>query len=215
MITPLSIEYPVNLLNTPDPPALLYVKGETLKRDQKAVAIVGSREATKYGLEIAKRFSYELAKNGITIISGLARGIDTEAHKAALSAGGRTIAVLGSGLDVIYPPENKSLAEKIVKKGALLSEFSNDAKPLRHHFLERNKVIAGLSLAVIIIEGRRRSGTLSTARHAAEIGREVFAVPGPIDSPLSDAPLYLIEQGARIAKSPKDVLEYIINGIKY
>lgn len=209
MITPLSEKYPKNLLNTLDPPRLLYIRGNFLKKDQKAVAIVGSRTASKYGLETAKRFSYELAKNGVTIVSGLARGIDTVAHLAALKAGGRTIAVLGSGLNIIYPPENKKLAEQITKNGALVSEFPENTQPLRHHFLERNKVIAGLSLAVIIIEGRRRSGTLSTARHAAELGREVFAIPGNIDSPLSEAPNYLIEQGARIAKSSEDVWEYL------
>lgn len=214
MLTPLSKEYPENLRNTPEPPRLLYIDGKLSSKDQKAVAIVGSREASPYGLEIARKFAYELAKNNVTIVSGLARGIDTEAHIAALKAGGRTIAVLGSGLNIIYPPENKKLSKEIIKRGALVSEFSENTQPLRHHFLQRNKVIAGLSLAVIIIEGRRRSGTLSTARHAAELGREVFAVPGNIDSPLSEAPLYLIEQGARVAKSPEDVLEYV-NTVEY
>jgi DNA processing protein len=209
IITPLQKNYPENLRNSIDPPDAVYVKGKITKKDNIAVAIVGSRLASAYGKEVAKRFSKELSKRGITIVSGLARGIDTISHKAALEAGGRTIAVLGSGLDVIYPPENKSLAEEISKHGALITEFPEGTKPLKHHFLQRNRVIAGLSLAVVIIEGKRRSGTLSTARHAAEMGREVFAVPGPVNSPLSEAPHYLIEQGARVAKSPEDILEYL------
>ena len=213
MLTPLHKNYPKNLRNILDPPPLLYISGKIIKRDSFAVAIVGSRMATKYGLETARDFSYGLAKAGVTIISGLARGIDTEAHKAALNAEGRTIAVLGSGLNIIYPPENKTLAEKIIKHGALVSEFPEDSLPLPKNFLQRNRIIAGLSLAVIVVEGRRRSGTLSTARYAAEMGREVFAVPGPVNSRLSEAPLYLIEQGARVAKSPEDVLEYL-NAVK-
>lgn len=209
MLTPLQKNYPENLRNSIDPPEAIYVDGKILKRDKKAIAIVGSRLATSYGKDMAKKFSYELAKEKITIISGLARGIDTLVHQAALAAKGRTIAVLGSGHDNIYPPENKALASLITKNGAVVSEFPPGTKPLRHHFLQRNRIIAGLSLAVLIVEGRKRSGTLSTARHAGELGREVFAVPGPINSPLSEAPNYLIDQGARVAKSPKDILEYL------
>lgn len=210
MITPLSPEYPENLRNTLEPPRGLYINGKLKKRDSHAVAIVGSRTASKYGIETAREFSYQLAKAGVTIISGLARGIDTEAHKAALAAGGRTIAVLGSGLDMIYPPENEELSRLIVKNGALVTEFAKGTKPLRHHFLQRNKLIAGLSLAVLIVEGRRRSGTLSTARHAAELGREVFAVPGNINSPLSEAPNWLIGQGAQIALSPLQIADFML-----
>jgi DNA processing protein len=207
--TPFENEYPGNLRASLTPPEAVYINGKIKKKDSRAVAIVGTRLASKYGMETAKRFSEELAKNDVTIVSGLARGIDTVAHEAALAVGGRTIAVLGSGLDFIYPPENKSLSKKIARSGALITEFPPSTAPLPQNFLRRNRIIAGLSLAIIVIEGRRRSGTLSTARHAAEIGREVFAVPGQIDSPLSEAPLYLIEQGARVAKSPKDILEYL------
>lgn len=210
MLTPLDKNYPANLRDISDPPPAIYVKGKLIKKDILAVAIVGSRVATKYGLETARRFSTELAKKGITIVSGLARGIDTEVHRAALAVGGRTIAVLGSGLDIVYPPENEELAKQIMKSGALVSEFPEGVKPLPQNFLQRNRIIAGISLAVVIVEGRKRSGTLSTARHAVDMNREVFAVPGPVNSPLSEAPLYLIEQGAQVAKGPEDILAYLI-----
>lgn len=187
----------------------IFVRGKILKRDKKAVAIIGTRTPTKYGREIAYKFAYELAKKGVTIVSGLARGIDTIAHNAALEAGGRTIAVLGSGLDVIYPPENTGLAEKIIKSGALVSQFPNGTKPYGKNFLQRNEIIAKLSFAVVVVEGSRRSGTISTVNHAANLGVEVFAIPGPVNSPMSEAPLYLIEQGARIARKPEDILEYL------
>ena len=164
---------------------------------------------TNYGQTMARKFSHTLAKKGITIVSGLAYGIDTVAHRAALSVSGRTIAVLGCGLDMVYPKENQGLAKKIEKDGALVSEFPPGTKPLPKNFLVRNRIISGLSLAVVVIEGERRSGTLSTAAHAANQGREVFAVPGRVDSALSGAPLFLIEQGATIARGPEDVLEYL------
>lgn len=203
--------YPENLLALPENerPKLLYVSGEIKKRDRKAVAVIGSRKMTTYGRKVAAIFARELARKGITIVSGLARGIDTVAHKAALSAGGRTIAVLGCGLDIIYPPENKFLAEKIRKNGVLISEFSPGTKPFAKNFLTRNRIISGLFLAVLVVEGARRSGTLSTAAWAANQGREVFAIPGPINSPLSQVPLFLIENGAQIARKPKDILDAI------
>ncbi len=175
----------------------------------KKVAIVGTRTPTKYGVTVAYQFSFELAKKGVTIVSGLARGIDTIAHKAALDAGGRTIAVLGSGIDIIYPPENKELAKKIEQNGKVISPFPKGAMPLPKNFLIRNELIARLSQAVLVVEGKIKSGTLSTANHAANLGIEVFAIPGPVNSPMSQAPLYLIENGARIAKSPKDILDYL------
>ncbi len=181
----------------------MYTKGIFLPQDQNAVAIVGSRKPTKQGLEIAYKFAYEIAKADITIISGLARGIDSAAHKAALDAAGRTIAVLGSGLDIIYPPENKKLAEEIMKSGVLVSEFPQGTKPFAKNFLARNRVIAKLSKAVLVIEGKRRSGTLSTAGWAADEGKEVFAVPG---SEITD---YLIENGSSIAYTPQDIIGYI------
>lgn len=205
------MHYPKNLSTISDLPKKIYVEGQIWPEDSNAVAIVGSRITSKYGREVAYKFSYALAKKGITIISGLARGIDTIAHTAALDAKGRTIAVLANGIDIIYPPENANLAKKIIKSGALITEFRAGTKPLPKNFLARNRIISGLSLAVLVIEGKSRSGTLSTATHAANQGREVFAVPGPITSPLSALPNYLIESGAQIAKSPKDILEYINN----
>ncbi len=183
-------------------------------KDKKSIAIVGSREPTRYGREMAYKFSYELAKNGITIVSGLARGIDTIAHLAALDAGGRTIAVLGSGPDIIYPPENENLAKEIAKNGQVISPFPKGTKPLGKNFLIRNALIVKLSQAVLIVEGKERSGTLSTATHAANQNKEVFAIPGPINSPQSYLPNYLIDNGARIARSSEDILEYInsLNG---
>ncbi len=205
-------KYPENLLSLPanERPQLLYMSGSMRKADKKAVAIIGTRRMTDYGKRMAAKFARELAKNKVTIVSGLARGIDTIAHKAALSAGGRTIAVLGCGLDIVYPPENKSLAERIKNSGVIISEFPLGTKPLGKNFLTRNRIISGLSLAVLVVEGARRSGTLSTASWAANQGRDVFAIPGPIDSPLSAAPLYLIENGAQIAQKPKDILDSIV-----
>ncbi len=187
----------------------IYTKGKLLKRDGLAVAIVGTRTPTRYGRETAYKFAFELAKHKVTIVSGLARGIDSVAHNAALEAGGRTIAVLGSGLDIIYPPENAGLAERIAKQGAIVTQFPLGTKPLGKNFLARNQLIAKLSKAILVVEGRGRSGTISTANHAANLGVEVFAVPGPINSPMSEAPNYLIGEGARIAKSPEDILEYL------
>ena len=206
--------YPVSLKEVENPPPEVFIKGKIIPKDVLAVSIVGSRIASEYGKATARKFATELSKAGVTIISGLARGIDTEAHLAALAAGGRTIAVMAGGLDKIYPPENKKLAQKIAKNGALISEFPPVTQPIPKNFLQRNRIIAGLSIAVVVIEGKRRSGTLSTAKFAGEMGREVFAVPGPVNSPLSEAPIYLIEQGASVAKSPEDVLEYI-NELKY
>lgn len=181
----------------------LYVLGKVLKSDVKAIAVVGTRQMTPRGKRLTRQFVKELVKAGYTIVSGLARGIDTVAHKTALEVGGRTIAVLGSGLDVIYPPENKKLAEEIIKKGALISAFGKGTRPDGKNFLARNRIVAELSRAVLVIEGARRSGTLSTASWAANAGVEVFAVPG------SEATDWLIEQGALLAKSPKEVIEYL------
>ena len=181
------------------------ILGEVLEMDKKAVAIVGSRFATTKGLKTAYDFAYYLAANGITIVSGLAYGIDTIAHKAALDANGRTIAVLGSGVDVIYPPENKELAQKIIKSGAVVSNFPNGTKPIGKNFLERNRLIASLSKAVLVVEGKARSGTLSTAAAAGSLGIEVFAIAG------SEATDWLIAEGVTAVASPKDVLEYINN----
>lgn len=181
----------------------LFVLGKLLPSDKKAVAVVGSRKMTQRGMMLTKKYVKELVKNKITIVSGLARGIDTVAHKTALENGGRTIAVLGSGLDIIYPPENSKLAENITKSGCLISGFPYGTKPEGKNFLARNRLIVKLSQAVLIIEGNARSGTLSTASHAGNEGVEVFAIAG------SEATDWLIENGATVAKDPKDIIEYL------
>jgi len=200
---------PIWLSKISDSPKKLFTKGEILPGDEFSVAIVGSRTPTKYGEEVARFFASYLAQKKVTIVSGLARGIDSIAHDEALKNGGRTIAVLGSGLDVIYPSENKALFNKIVKNGAVVSEFKNGTQPLAKNFLQRNRIISGLSLAVLIIEGARRSGTLSISSKAAEQGKEVFATPGPIFSDMSYLPHFLIANGARIAIHPEDVYSFL------
>ncbi len=200
-------EYPKNLLETDSCPLVLYVLGKLSDEDENSVAIVGSRKMTSYGKEVAEMFSSELARVGITIVSGLARGIDTVAHKSTIEVGGRTIAVLGCGLDLIYPPENRGLALEISKSGAVISEFPLGYPALRPNFAFRNRIISGLSKAVVVVEGERKSGTLLTASHAAEQGRTVFAIPGQITSPMSQASSFLIKNGAKVAFSPSDVLE--------
>lgn len=192
--------YPENLRQVSGCPKRLYIAGEVGEKDKKAVAIIGSRKMTDYGKKIAWEFSFALAKNGITIVSGLARGVDTIAHKAALFAEGRTVAVLGSGIDVIYPPENWLLAKAIADSGAIVTEFELGTPPYAKNFLSRNRIISGLSLATLVIEGAARSGTLSTVSHTANEGKEVFAVPG------SEATDWLIEQGANSVKSPEELI---------
>jgi len=199
--------YPQNLKDLAGAPYVLYIRGHLLSSDSNAVSIVGSRKATSYGKEVAEGFSGELARFGVTIISGLARGIDTVSHKAALSAGGRTIAVLGCGLDSVYPPENYKLAQEITQHGALISEYPLGYPALPNNFANRNRIISGLSKAVLVIEGAQKSGTLLTASHASEQGKAVFAVPGQITSPNSFAPLYLIKNGAGLVTSTKDILD--------
>lgn len=200
-------KYPVNLKDLDDSPCVLYLKGNLKIRDCKAISIVGSRKMTLYGKKVTEDFSGELARKGITIVSGLARGVDTQAHLSALKAGGRTIAVLACGLDRVYPPENLRLAKKIEENGALISEYPIGFPPLKYHFVERNRIISGLGKVVLVVEGEKKSGTLLTASHAANQGKSVFAIPGPITSPLSAAPHFLIQNGARIAFSPEDILE--------
>ena len=185
----------------------LYIKGNYLESDKNAVAIVGSRITSRRGEKLAYKFAFELAKNNITIISGLALGIDTVAHNACLAAGGRTVAVLAHGLDRIYPAANVGLADEIIKSGCLITKFKEGTTPFAKNFLARNQLIAGLSKAVLVIEGEKRSGSISTANHAANLGIEVFAVPG---SPATD---WLIENGANIANSPQDILEYLKNSM--
>ena len=199
-------EYPAALREIPDAPETLHVRGRLLDADALAVAIVGSRRATPYGLDVAELLAADLAARGVTIVSGLARGIDAAAHRGALRVGGRTIAVLGSGADVIYPPEHRRFAAEISERGAVVSQFVPGTPPLPHHFPARNRVIAALSLAVVVVEAAERSGSLITARLAAELGREVLAVPGRITTPESRGANRLIQDGAALAMSWEDVV---------
>jgi len=199
--------YPSPLRHIHSPPPVLYVKGELRPEDEWAVAVVGTRRATVYGREATRALVGDLARNGVTIISGLARGIDAQAHQAALQAGGRTIAVCGSGVDIIYPPEHKKLAQAIVENGALVSEYALGTPPEGSNFPPRNRIISGLSLGVIIVEAGVTSGALITADYAAEQGREVFAVPGNIFQRGSQGTNKLIQQGAKLVLSVEDVLE--------
>ncbi len=182
----------------------LYIKGKVLKSDIKAIAVVGSRNASFRGEALTKKFVKEFVKQGYTIVSGLARGIDTIAHKPALKRGGRTIAVLGSGLDIIYPFENKVLAQEIIKHGALVSPYPLGTKPFPKNFLARNRIIVELSRAVLVVEGKRRSGTLSTASWAANAGIDVFAIPG------SEATDFLIGEGAISVTKPGEILDMMV-----
>ena len=200
-------EYPTNLKNIPGLPIVIYVKGEIIPKDNLAIGIVGSRLASFYGLSAAEKFASELAQAGFTIVSGLARGIDTAAHRGALKVKGRTIAVIGSGFDNIYPSENKKLSDEISNSGAVISEFPIHEKPLRENFPRRNRLISGLSLGLLVAEAARNSGALITADFALEQGREVFALPGKIDSPYSAGTNGLIKQGAKLVTGLEDILE--------
>ncbi len=200
-----SPRYPDRLRRIYDPPPLIYVRGD-LRSAEPAVAVVGSRRATATGRIVTERLAAGLAASGVTVVSGLARGIDAVAHRAALDAGGRTIAVLGCGLDVIYPPEHSGLMEAITQQGCIITEFPLGTPPLRHHFPQRNRIIAGLTLGVVVVEGDERSGALSTAGYALDEGREVMAVPGSVLNPLSRAPNGLLRQGATLVESAEDVL---------
>jgi DNA processing protein len=207
VLTESDCDYPRNLREIPDPPAVLFVRGQLLPRDALAVAIVGSRHGTQYGRVQAERLAASLARAGLTIVSGLARGIDGVAHRAALDAGGRTLAVLGSGLLNIYPSEHCDLAADVAGSGAVLSEFPLGAAPLAGAFPQRNRIISGLSLGVIVVEAADRSGALVTARHAVEQSREVFALPGRVDSRMSRGCHRLIRDGAALVETADDVLE--------
>ena len=200
--------YPAKLMNIYDRPPFLYVRGN-LNNDDINIAVVGSRLASTYGKYTTERISRELALKGLTIVSGMARGIDSVAHRGALTAHGRTIAVLGSGLDVIYPPENKKLFTDIIQNGAVISEFPPGTPPLSTNFPTRNRIISGMSYGVVIVEAGEKSGSLITARLALEQGREVFAVPGSIDSAGSRGTNKLIKQGAKLIENIDDILEEI------
>jgi DNA processing protein len=200
--------YPEPLRQIWDPPLVLYVWGELLPRDRVAIGVVGSRRSTHYGNQAAKKLSFQLAHAGVTVLSGLARGIDTAAHEGAVAAKGRTVAVLGSGLAKLYPPENRALAEKIVSgHGAVVSEFPLDLPPDKQTFPMRNRIVSGWSSGILVVEAPAWSGAIITANMAGEQGRSVFAVPGPIDRPTSAGCNKLIQQGARLVMDAQDILE--------
>ena len=201
--------YPERLRAIPDPPPVLYVRGSPEAAGRAAVGVVGSRAPSEYGREMTRLLCGGLASAGIAVVSGLARGIDGEAHETALSRGGGTVAVLGSGVDVLYPPEHGDLCRRIQERGAVLSEHPLGTRPLPHHFPARNRIISGLSLGVVVVEATERSGSLITARWALEQGREVFAVPGPAGASRSRGPHRLIREGAKLVENLADIIEEI------
>lgn len=207
LITPVDAEYPKRLLEIYDPPLALYVQGALQSRDEHGVAIVGSRRTSHYGLETAERLGSQLAQSGITVISGLARGIDTAAHKGALKGKGRTVAVLGGALDCMFPPENSGLAAQIALQGAVLSEYPMGRQPDKTTFPVRNRIVSGLSKGVTVVEADVASGAMITAHQALDQGRTVFAVPGRIDSFGARGPHKLIKNGAKLVESVEDILE--------
>jgi DNA processing protein len=202
-----SPDYPPLLRETPDPPPLLFVHGQLTRRDEMAVAVVGTRKCTPYGTLVARKLSRELAQRGFTIVSGLALGVDAEAHEGALEAGGRTIGVMASGPNITYPSSHKDLRERISHSGAAITEYAFGTEPLRERFPSRNRIIAGLSLGTLVVEAPARSGALITANLAGEYGREVLAIPGSIESPVSHGCHELIKNGARLVEVVEDVIE--------
>lgn len=200
-------EYPRLLKETSDFPAIIYIRGALASRDECSVAVVGTRRSTAYGRQVTEEIVAGLSHNNVTIISGLAKGIDTIAHRAAMDAGGRTIAVFANGLDIVYPSENMNLAREIVEHGALISEYPLGTKPKADNFPRRNRILSGLSLGVLVIESGEMGGALITANLALEQNREVFAVPGSIYSSMSKGPNKLIQDGAKLVRNYTDVLE--------
>jgi DNA processing protein len=200
-------EYPQTLLQIYDPPVLLYVRGDPQVLNLPSLSIVGTRRPTLYGTQMAQRLGRELAARGVVIISGMARGIDAIGHQGAMEAHGRAVGVLGTGIDVCYPKENKKLYEKVLERGAILSEFPLRTHPAPENFPVRNRIVAGMPLGVVVVEGAQYSGSLITARLAMEFGREVFGVPGNVTQPVSFAPNQLIKQGAKLVTCAEDVIE--------
>ncbi|GIL12131.1 MAG: DNA processing protein DprA [Chloroflexota bacterium] len=200
-------DYPALLKKIPDAPTVLYVRGQLVPADDHALSIVGTRRATSYGRDAAYHFAKQLAAQGITIISGLAHGVDSAAHRGALDGGGRTLAVLGCGIDRIYPADNQKLADDILRHGAIISEFPVGTPPDGRNFPRRNRIISGLALGVLVVEAPEKSGALITTTTAAEQGREVFAVPGNIFNPMSGGTNRLIQDGAKLVMAVEDILE--------
>lgn len=209
VMTILDENYPKLLKEIYDPPSVIYVKGQILPQDEKALAIVGTRVPSSYGQQATSHLAGQISQAGLTIVSGLARGIDTLAHLAALQNNRRTIAVIGSGIDQasIYPPSNRKLAEQIAQNGAVISEYPLTSPALKHHFPARNRIISGLALGTLVVEAKEKSGTSLTVQHALEQNREVFALPGPIYSPNSAGPNNLIKMGAKLVTKTEDILE--------
>ena len=200
-------EYPQTLLQIYDPPVMLYVRGEPQILNLPSISIVGTRKPTLYGSQLAERLGRDLAARGLVIVSGMARGIDAIGHQGAMAANGRAIGILGTGIDVCYPKENKKLYEKVLERGAIISEFPIGTHPAPENFPVRNRIVAGIPLGVIVVEGAQYSGSLITARLAMEFGREVFGVPGNVTQPVSFAPNQLIKQGAKLVTCAEDVIE--------
>jgi DNA processing protein len=209
-LLPRDPRYPALLAAIPSPPAV-WVRGTLARDDALAIAVVGTRRATAYGLAAAERLAFDLAARGVTIVSGLARGVDTAAHRGALAAGGRTVAVLGSGVDVAYPPENRALLEDVIGRGAVVSQFAPGTPPLPGNFPARNRLIAGLALGVVVVEAPEHSGALITAALAGDLGREVFAVPGPVTAATSRGAHGLILDGAKLVRDWRDVVQELPN----
>ena len=207
--------YPESLRQIYDPPVVLYVKGKLTTKDKNAVAMVGSRQTTHYGLEVARKLAYQLAYVGVTVVSGGARGIDTASHQGALSAKGRTVAVLGTGINLVFPPENNELFDRIAANGAVITQFPFNRPADKQSFPIRNRIVAGMTLGAVVVEADMNSGALITANFATEYGRQVFAVPGRIDSPRSKGCHDLIKKGAKLCEGAEDVLsefEYLFPG---
>jgi len=198
--------YPLRLAEIHDPPLVLFGRGTLTEQDSRCVAIVGTRRASPYGVRMAERFGRDLAAKGFTVVSGLANGIDAAAHRGAIEAGGRTIGVLGNGVDVVYPPQNAELFDAVIQSGCIVSQFPMSTRPDRGHFPYRNRIISGLTLGTLIVEAPSRSGALITARQAAEQGREVFAVPGQVGSQNSQGPHGLIKEGAKLVENADDIV---------
>ncbi|MEN6482251.1 MAG: DNA-processing protein DprA [Anaerolineaceae bacterium] len=209
LLTWMDTDYPEMLKNIAQPPPVLYVRGTIIEEDNWSVAIVGTRRVTAYGRQVAEELATFLAQNGVTVTSGLARGVDAISHQAALNSNGRTIAVLGSGVDRIYPPEHQKLADQIIESGAIISDYPPGTPPESTNFPPRNRIISGLSRAVVVVEAGKTSGALITATFAAEQGKEVFAVPGNIYAPQSKGTNYLISQGARPLIEMGEILEIL------